>query len=291
MKQNATSSHLKWFALLFAWFTLGATVVQAQGQLTISKNADFSTQDRQFDEDDTIYMKVESDEVDFSSVRFSEFYVKSRSDDSGYNGFFENHFDGTYSAELSISELSLGDHLWTWEGRIEDDAGRKFETRILLKIGEPDAFDGFEVRAVVEQKGEDSFTLKGYIFEVSDETSFFFAPFHYAQEPNDDGTFPETGGEPAPASFQDVQVDYSVRARVEVATDGSFLAREVEIMGPVEAPNHITLTGSVESVNVDEDVFEVIGRTIVVNEETFFQDGVENADEEGVPEWAGRSHH
>ena len=287
MKQYATSPYPGWLVLLLAWFTLGVTTIQAQDQLYLSANPSFDTEDREFDEIDTIYMKVQSSAVDFSSVRFSEFRLISRDGDIGYNGVFENHFDGTYTAEMAISELDLEDHLWTWEGLIEDDAGNTFETSVLLKLGDIDGAEVFGVRAVVEEKGADYFVLKGNRFEVTEATEFVFAPYHHHDEDNPEPF--EDDGEPAPASFDEVQVDYSVSARVKHTSDGTLVAEHVEIRGPVYVPGHVTLTGKVESVDTSTNTFVLLGRTIAIDEETFLQNSQEEVGDGTVPDWlAGR---
>ena len=286
MKQRATYLYLRWIVVLLAWFTLGATNIYAQDVLILSKNADHSTQDRDFDEGDTIYLKVESSDVDFSSIRFGEFLLESRSEELGYEGEFVNNFDGTYTAEIPVSEIDLSDHLWTWAGFIQDDVGNTFESRVLIRIGAPDDLGGFGVRAVVEEKGDDFFVLKGYEFQVTDQTQFFFAPYHHYDE-TEDGTIepPPSDGQPIPASFDELEAGYAVQARVLQTESGGLVAQEVEIRGPIEVPGHVTLTGNVEEVDPDNDAFVILGRTVVVNPETFIANSQAPLGEESVPDW------
>ena len=286
MKQRATYLYLRWIVVLLAWFTLGATNIYAQDVLILSKNADHSTQDRDFDEGDTIYLKVESSDVDFSSIRFGEFLLESRSEELGYEGEFVNNFDGTYTAEIPVSEIDLSDHLWTWAGFIQDDVGNTFESRVLIRIGAPDDLGGFGVRAVVEEKGDDFFVLKGYEFQVTDQTQFFFAPYHHYDE-TEDGTIepPPSDGQPIPASFDELETGYAVQARVLQTESGDLVAQEVEIRGPIEVPGHVTLTGNVEEVDPDNDAFVILGRTVVVNPETFIANSQAPLGEESVPDW------
>lgn len=289
MKQYATSSHLKWLLVFLAWLTLGATHTLAQDVLILSKNADHSTQDRDFDEGDTIFLKVESSDVDFASVRFGEFRLTSRSEEVGYEGEFLNNFDGTYTAEILVSDIDLTDHLWTWDGFIEDGTGNTFESRVLIRIGAPDDLGGFGVRAVVEEKGDDFFTLKGYEFQVTDETQFFFSPYHhYDQGENEDGTVeppPPTDGEPILASFDELEAGYAVQARVTQTESGELVAQEVEIRGKIETPSHVTLTGKVEEVDTENDAFVILGRRVVVNPETFIANSQAPLGDDEVPAW------
>ena len=286
MKKNATSLYLRWLVVLLAWLTLGASHTLAQDALTVSKNDDYSTQDRDFDENDTIYLKVETSDVDFSSIRISEFRFLSRTEDIGYEGEFQNNFDGTFTAEIPVFEIDLTDHLWTLDGFIIDDTDNVFETRILLRIGTPEDFGAFGVRSVVEAKNSDFFVLKGYEFQVTDETAFFYAPYHhYDDEEDGEGPPVSDDGEPIPASYDDVEVGFALFVKVQQVENGDLIAREVEIIGPVHVPSHVTLTGKVERVDSNSDSFELLGQTIVINEETFIANSQEPAGDEGVPEW------
>ena len=287
MKKNATSVYLRWLVVLLAWLTLGANQALAQDALTISKNADYSTSDRDFDENDTIHLKVETSDVDYASIRISEFKFLSRTEDVGYEGEFLNNFDGTFTAEIPVFDIDLTDHLWTLEGFITDAADNVFETRILLRIGTPEDFGAFGVRSVVESKSTDFFVLKGYEFKVTDETAFFYAPYHHYDDEEDDGAEPSFSddGEPIPASYEDVEVGFAVQVKVQDEGNGELVAKEVEIIGPVDVPGHVTLTGQVERVDTNNDTFTLLGQTIVINEETFVENSQSPVGDEGVPEW------
>ena len=268
--------------LLLAGLTLSATGVQAQGAWMISKNADFSTSDRDFGENDIIYIKVEANDIDFSSVRISEFRLRSRAEDADFWGIFENHFDGTYSAELPVAELNLVDYLWELEGLIEDAAGNKFDTRALLRIGDAGAFTGFEARAVVEEKGDTYFVLKGHQFNVTSETQFVIE-HHF---PGDDETaVPPPDEGPIPASFADVQVDFSVRVKANRDETGQLIAQFVAIGGPAEIPGFVGMSGRVERIDNTNRTLEVRGRTVQIMPETHVGDGSETVGEQDIPAW------
>ena len=100
---------------------------QETGQgFILSKNADFSTDDREFTITDTLYIKIYSDVVDFNNIKKKEYKVE----DSGRNkikGNLTNHFDGTYTASVSLSDLALG--TGKVNIKIEDSGRKKYEVK------------------------------------------------------------------------------------------------------------------------------------------------------------------
>ena len=283
MKRNATSSIIRWCVLLLACMTLGIGTIQAQSNLMFSKSADFSNEDRDFTENDVIYIKVEASDVDFSSVRYAHFTLTPRTEDTEYEGEFINNFDGTYTAEIPVADLDLVDYLWNWDGLIEDDAGHSFATRVLLRIGDPTQFSGFEVRAVVESVGTDFFVLKGNDFVVDDQTEFFFPVFH--TDPNGDpGVAPPPNAGPQPASFGDVQEGFKVRVKVEPA-NGVLHARRVEIFGQPYVPGEVNLSGRVQRIDQESRSFVVRDRQVYVNEYTQVGNSNDTVGDQEIPEW------
>ncbi len=269
---------------MLACMTLGIGNIQAQSNLVFSTDAEYSADVREFDENDTIFMKVEATDVDFSSVRYAKFKLIPRTEDAEYEGEFINNFDGTYTAEFAIADLDLVDHLWNWEGLIEDDAGNSFETRVLLRIGDAAAFSGFEVRAVVESVGQDFFSLKGYDFFTDDLTEFVFPPHHF--DPNQDpGFVPPPDQGPQPASFEDVQEGFMVRVKVEPSETGVLVARRVEIHGPPYVPGEVNMSGRVESIDQPSRSFVVRGRQVFVNDYTQVGNSNETVGDQEIPTW------
>ncbi len=267
---------------MLACMTLGIGTVQAQSNLMFSSTADFSDEVREFAENDVIYIKVEASDVDFSSVRFAHFTLTPRTEDSEYDGEFINNFDGTYTAEIPVADLDLVDYLWNWDALIEDDAGNAFSTRVLLRIGDPGQFSGFEVRAVVESVGTDFFVLKGNEFVVDDQTEFFFPDF---RDPNGDPGFaPPPDAGPQPATFGDVQEGFKVRVKVEPA-NGVLHASRVEIFGPPYVPGEVNLSGRVQSIDQESRSFVVRDRQVFVNEYTQVGNSQETVGDQEIPAW------
>ena len=269
---------------MLACMTLGIGNVQAQSNLILSNDASYATDDREFGENDTIYMKVEASDVDFSSVQFSKFWLIPRTEDAEYSGEFINNFDGTYTAEIPVAELDLVDHLWNLDALIEDETGNSFETRVLLRIGDPALFSGFEVRAVVQSVDVDFFVLKGFNFFVDDLTEFYFPAYHH--DPNQDptNTFSPDDG-PQPASYADVQAGSVVRVKVEPTETGQLNARRVEIHGPPFVPGEVSMSGRVESIDQNTRSFVVRGRQVFINDHTLVGNDQEPVGSQEIPEW------
>jgi serine protease len=92
----------------------------------LSKNADFSTDDREFALTDTLYIKIYSDIVDFNDIRKKEYKVEN-SKENRIKGNLTNHFDGTYAASVSLSSLVLG--AGKVGIKIEDNTRTKYEVK------------------------------------------------------------------------------------------------------------------------------------------------------------------
>ena len=99
--------------------------------LILSKNPDFSTNDRDFARSETIYMLVWSDRVNSNSIREAKWELK---DDEDVKEPLLNNFDGTYTASFALSELPSDDTLWTWRGTIKDDVGRRFRPIATIMV-------------------------------------------------------------------------------------------------------------------------------------------------------------
>ena len=111
----------------------------------LSKNADFSTDDRVFSRSDTLYMLMWSDEVDFNDIRKEEWELKDP-DKNKVKQNFTNNFDNTYTAAFDLTDLPSDDTDWQWKGKIEDNARNKFEVTDNITVlpdggGNPPAAD------------------------------------------------------------------------------------------------------------------------------------------------------
>ena len=91
----------------------------------LSKNADFSTDDRNFSTSDTLYVLVWSDQIDFNSIRKATWTLKARR--QGPLRFnLTNNFDGTYTASYDLSGLPPRGPNWNFSAKIEDGNRQRY---------------------------------------------------------------------------------------------------------------------------------------------------------------------
>ena len=252
----------------------------AQSELNLSKNADFSTEDRDFLEGETIFMRVFSEDVDFSSVRVSEFYLRSQEGEVFVRGEFENHFDGSFTSEISVDEIDLVEHMWEWEGFIEDAAGNRFQSRVYLRLGNPEQVAGLEIRAAVDEVGPDYLMLKGQKLLVSQETEIVVW-YNDQYGPDGGGDVPYEQG--TRISLEEIQPGFGVLVRAGKDDAGNLVARRVGVQGPVFAPAHVELGGRIQSVDETSGTFKVRDITIQFQEGITFIGGEDfRPDEQGL---------
>ena len=110
------------FFCLIAFYCL-PPYLHSQNSFTLSKNADFSTNDRVFARDDVLYMQVEASNIDFTDIDKNEFRLKPDEGGNDFEGQFANLLNGIYEASLSLSSADQSVTNWEWRGRIEDDSG------------------------------------------------------------------------------------------------------------------------------------------------------------------------
>lgn len=90
----------------------------------LSRNADFSTDDRVFAITDTLYIEVWSGFIDYNNLGKKEYKVED-SEKQRRKGNLTNHFDGTYTTEVSLAGLNLGTA--KVEAKVEDNDRKKFQ--------------------------------------------------------------------------------------------------------------------------------------------------------------------
>ena len=84
--------------LLATLLAADAPTLQAQSNFILSKNEDFSTDDRVFARSDVLYALVTAPQIDFTDLDKNEFRLKPDDGGNDIRGVFTNHFDGTYTA-------------------------------------------------------------------------------------------------------------------------------------------------------------------------------------------------
>ncbi|MFQ5413393.1 MAG: hypothetical protein ACE5E6_02945 [Phycisphaerae bacterium] len=98
---------------------MSTTTTLACEGFVLSRNADFSTDDRTFTKNETMYMRVWSNQVDFNDIDKAEWQLI----DAGgkkINKPLTNHFDGTYTASWDLAQLPSNALDWTWSALVLD---------------------------------------------------------------------------------------------------------------------------------------------------------------------------
>lgn len=237
--------------LLAALLAADTPTLQAQSSFILSRNEDFSTDDRVFARSDVLHIRVTAMQIDVTELEKNTFRLKPDEGGNDIEGVFTNHFDGTYTASVSLASTDPSESDWEWRARIEDDAGNKFEARVILQIGEEDEDDGedgeddeVEFTGVIEALGAGSITVDGITFVVTDETVIL----------DDDDT---------PISFGNLVVGMTVEIRGDRVGD-TLVATRVEIEDPPAAAGRIE-TMEDDRLTVEAHTFLIDAATRVLD--------------------------
>jgi PKD repeat protein len=97
----------------------------------LSKNADFSTDDRTFNRSDTLYMLVWNDQLDVNRMRRANWELKRRKNKA--NGKFVNNGDGSFTASLTLSQLANVTN-WDWKAKLEDRSRVRYQPSAKITV-------------------------------------------------------------------------------------------------------------------------------------------------------------
>jgi len=97
----------------------------------ISKNSDFSTDDRDFETTDTVYMLISSNLVDSLNMKKAEYKIQD-SNKVKLQGKLTLNSDGNYAASVSLADLNSG--AGKVELKLEDNTRVKFQVRENITI-------------------------------------------------------------------------------------------------------------------------------------------------------------
>ena len=100
---------------------------------TLSKNADFSTDDRVFTQSETLYMLVWSDNVDFNNIKKAEFELKDPNRQKVRQNLI-NNFNYSFTASFVLADLPSNHTSWEWKGKAEDQNRNKYQPRTNITI-------------------------------------------------------------------------------------------------------------------------------------------------------------
>ncbi len=99
----------------------------------LSRNADFSTDDRSFTTGETMYMKMWSDQVDFTNMNRERWELKDPNKNKVRQNF-TNNGDGTWTTAFALSGLPSNATSWTWKGEVKDNNGTAFKPSTNVTI-------------------------------------------------------------------------------------------------------------------------------------------------------------
>jgi len=232
-------------ALLGCLILTTTSGVWAQGSFKLSKNADFSTEDRLFSRDDTMFMRVVAPQVDFTDIDENDYRLKPNEgpeDDNDFEDSFMNRLDGSYEASLSLATADPAVTDWEWRANIRDNSGNRFETRVVLQIidNQPQQVT---LTGKIDSLGVDFLLINSQTILTNSETVFL----------NDLNEV---------ISFQDLQVDLLAEVIALTTENADLLATQIKLL---EAPP-VQITGDIESIN--DSSLVVLGITFFVDTNT-----------------------
>ena len=202
---------MKWRkrALGLIFGLLPAFMLNAQ-RLDISKNADFSTADKTFTFDETLYARVTAPQLDFNKLDKNEYRLKSINFSNELEGAFTNNRNTTYTIALALAGLNQAENNWEFRVELKDNAGNEFKAEItltILKTPPP---------LIVELEDKIA-TLSGNSLTLSGQTVFI-----------DTATVIAEFGQPL--KFSDLQIAWKVRVRAEQRAANLLWALSIDVL-------------------------------------------------------------
>ncbi|RMF60433.1 MAG: hypothetical protein D6743_14945, partial [Calditrichaeota bacterium] len=251
MKRLVTSARRHLFLLLMTVSValLAHRPLQAQNSFILSRNADFSTDDRVFETTDTLYMKVTAPDIDFTDIDDNEFELKAHQDGDKVRGSFDNQLNTMYTAKLALADLNSSQTMWRWKAKISDKSGNDFRAEVEIEIRGPNQTDQVEIRGRIEELGADFIVVKGTKIFVDANTQIV--------DKNNQ-----------PLSFADLNLQTNVFVQATVQADGTTLATFIQVND--RNKGEVVVKGQIDSVGVDH-VF-VLGQKFLVDANTEIQD-------------------
>lgn len=99
---------------------------------TLSKNADFSTNDSSYTRADTLYMLVWDDHLNVNSMRRDSWQLKAGNRKS--NGNFTNNGDGSFTFTYDLSQLPSSSTSWNWSANLEDTSRVRYKPSSSIAV-------------------------------------------------------------------------------------------------------------------------------------------------------------
>jgi len=245
-------------ALLLTLICVGSGQAFGQGMFSLSRHADFSTEDLLFSRGDILYMKVVAPEIDFTVIEKNIFKLKADSGGDVFEGHFTNLLDGSYVASIDLSTADLSQANWEWEARIRDEAGQEFRAEVDVQIVDPGTpvGDFVEIQGFIRSLGADFLVVAGATIQVDASTSVIDKAKTAIQ-------------------FSDLQNGDLVKIRAVRDDQGALLAFWIKLENRGTSPTgEVELTGLIESLGNDR--LTVFGKVFVVSAQTEILDDDNN---------------
>lgn len=237
---------------LCAIVLLAATAAFAGGTLTLSKQANFSSQDFSFTRQDVLHLRLVDANLEVNNIKDNEFRLKPDNGGNDVEGSFTNHKNGTFTASVQLSMLSGSETKWEVRVKIKDDNGHEFEERVTIQIAAPnDAIgnDEVEIRGRISSIAADRLVIAQFTFFVDAKTVILD---HRNQ----------------PIQFADLKIEQRVEVRAKRRADGSLLATKIKLED--DDNDELEFTGKIESLEAAALV--VRGVKFSINQHTLVLD-------------------
>lgn len=243
---NYATRRSMFFSAILTALCIGAFIGTsfAQSEFILSKNADFSTDDRVFTRGDTLYMMIVAPDIDYTDIDKNEFRLQPDSGGDDFEGQFTNMLNGTYIGSVALDAADPQEDDWRWRGRIRDKSGNEFETDVPFRIVELQNNE-IEVVGVVTNVDASTITVTGLIFQVNEQTEVL------DQENN-------------PIALGDVRIGFIVQIRADVLEQQIFLATKIKIQDFFE--DQLEVMGVIEELG--QESLTVAGFEFLVTSET-----------------------
>ncbi|MFQ5639429.1 MAG: DUF5666 domain-containing protein [bacterium] len=246
------SRAISFLVLLIVMSTFSS--ILAQNSFVLSRNADFSTDDRIFDRTDTLYMKVTAPDVDFTDIDKNEFELQADKGGEKFEAAFDNLLNTTYTASLLLHNLTSPEVSWRWKARVRDDSGHDFRAEVEIEITDGSQPEEVEIKGSVETVGADFLVVKGAKIFVDAATQI-------------------EDRKSQPLTFGDLLIGINVTVNAVRRDDGSLLALLIQVKD--RNKGEIEVKGVIDSVGTDHVI--ILGQTFIADANTSIEDKDKNS--------------
>lgn len=243
--------------LILAYSVMPFNKLVAEQKFALSKNSDFSTEDRIFTRQDTIYMKVDAPDIDYTDIEKNEWRLKPEDGGNDFEARFKNNLNGTYTTKLSLNAADISESEWEWHARVEDDSDNKFEARVDIKItGSDDETDeSFEITSMIVSIGSDFLMLQSATIFVNEQTQVL---------DNNNSII----------AFTDLKVGDLIEVKANRNAEGNLVALRIKLEDNGFSDDEVELKGKIDTLT--DSTLVVLGKQFYVDLNTETLDGDNN---------------